>query len=161
MEWILIVVGAIVAGLLIGRRKRAGAAAFTIKREGDFYEMAHRFDTAIGRLEEIDYRIDKGVLQFRKIEYRSDYSNGYIGFRHNGIMGSYAFTASLTAQGSENGRYVYVFQLDSWNLHEGVFFDSTEANVLLTAVERAIISLDGNADVARIPRTIKSYSPFL
>jgi len=153
MKWVLVIVlSAICYGIIFytnaSRKKTLKAENKIIDREAVFYKREYFFETSVSSLKEIGDAIDKGILGSESISFEPNYERGSIIFHNNATFGT--FGASLKAGENANGVYRYSFKIDAWRegdngINRQDFFN---ANVLLTTVEKAFLSLDPQTKVS-------------
>lgn len=153
MEIVFVVgVGAIIYGIIyylnISKKNKLKAENKIIDRDAIFFKREHFFETSVSSLREIGEAIDKNVLSSESISFESNYEHGIIVFHNNVAYGT--FGAGLRAAGNADGVFRYSFKIDAWReMNMGVTRqDSFNANVLLTAIERAFLKLDPQTKVS-------------
>jgi len=153
MEFVLvIVIGAVIYGtiFLITNKKKTEMmdSGKIIERGKDYIKQAHFFTTKTASLADVGNAMDKTVLAEQNISLEPDYTKNVIVFRYANIAGM--FIATLRFMGEENEQYKYRFQIDRWQGKNGAFPHEYTGNVLLTAVEKAFMKLDGTTAVERV-----------
>jgi hypothetical protein len=146
----------------------------TIKREFEFWLNTHEFQTNILDIKDIAEAIDRKTLESRKVRCDFRCNSGFLIFKYPGTFGFHSFVGSLR-QVNLNKKIsddvfgdlnsvakagTYLFQLHSFKRYDTIF-DATMVNVVLTAVEQAILSLDANAFVIQTPDVLDSRMPIL
>lgn len=145
-------IGAIIYGIIfylnISKKNKLKAENKIIDRDAIFLKREHFFETSVSSLREIGDTIDKSLLSSEDISFEPDYEHGIIIF-HNNISGG-TFGAGLRMAGNADGSYRYSFKIDAWReINMGITRqDSFNANVLLTAIERAFLQLDPQVKVS-------------
>ena len=139
----------------------------------DWFKQVHVFITKTPSIADIGGAIDFLALAQDRVIAEPDYEKGRIifaaapqgktslrdnymrsqGFSTKSDTGS--FRASLICAGQEESAMRYQFKVDSYTAVSGnlLYADILAVNVLLTAVEKAILSLDPETEVQRIHGT--------
>jgi len=134
--------------MYFARKKKNKTKDHIIVRDAYYYQQIHTFVTKVSGIAEIDATLDKAVLVNNNIRIESRYEEGALFFSHAGTAGRWAFASALYYMGQENGKSIFNYQFTECRLYHG-WFDSLEANVLLTIIERAFLKLDPSTDVLR------------
>ncbi|ONH62988.1 hypothetical protein A9Y58_00041 [Streptococcus parauberis] len=124
-----------------------------IDRPKQFMRQKHIFTTKVTNIYDVYNKLDLESLKSVRIEVGSTSTGGGLEFVYSYNMKS-GFTAFLRCVSSENDMQKYVFYLSEI---EGNIGDM-EANVLLTAIEKAFMSLDNDVVVDRELVEFKSKS---
>lgn len=161
MEWVFIIGVAVIGyGLIFylnaSKKDKLKSENKIIDRDPIFFKREHCFETSVSGLKEIGDAIDKGALSSETISFEPDYERGIIIFHNNVSFGT--FGAALRNAGNENGIYRYSFKIDAWRERNGGITrqDMFNANVLLTAIEKAFLKLDPQTKVSEQATKIKS-----
>lgn len=149
---ILISIGIVAAIYSSYQRKQNAAIAENkaVDRNRDYFKQEHIFSADIADLRLIGDAMDADTLQEYSIQTAAQYGENRIVF-YNRILGG-SFTAALRDMGNgENGKKKYRFAVEHWSERNNAisFKDLLGANVLLTAIEKAIFHLDSSATVER------------
>lgn len=165
MEWVFIIgVSAICFGIIyylnVSKKNKLMAEDKIIDRDMGFFKKEHIFETSVTGLKDIGDAIDRGVLSSEGVSFEPDYGRGIIIFHNNVSFGT--FGAALRAEGSADGVYRYSFKIDAWRETNGGITrqDQFNANVLLTAIEKAFLKLDPQTKVSEQDTIIKSKHTF-
>lgn len=150
-----IAIGAVLLGGLVMynkmKSKQLQAEGKIIERSDDYLEQNHIFSTKTSSIESIFEQLNQDVLREHKINIQTYFSEGYIVFRNHDFAGS--FVVVFESQGcKDDGLYQYSFYFNSIHETKDGFYSRTDvfgSNVLLTAIERAVLELDGQAQVKR------------
>ena len=156
---VLIFTGGLIALLAYLEKKKTNqfiSRGNAMKRDNSFYRDRYIFITSIGDFAAISNAIDRNILSEMKIAFEPNIENGWIRFQ-NSILGG-SFIAALQSDGAQGERYMYHFQLLSWtDVQNGTTRqDVLGANILLTAIEKAFITLDPNTGVERTKGEFKT-----
>jgi hypothetical protein len=157
MQWVIILLATLgVFGLIYflnkGKKtKLSGEGKIIDRGSNDYFRQMHVFTTAADSIADIGNTLNKSVLFEENISVAPDYGKGLMIFRQGGPGGS--FSAALRTVGQDGERYIYRFQIESWR-------DLFGANVLLTAIERAFLQLDGNTKVQSQQARYKTKSTY-
>lgn len=145
-------IGAIIYGIIFylnaSKKNKLKAENKIIDRDAIFFKREHFFETSTSNLREIGEAMDKGVLSSEGISFEPNYEHGIIVFHNNVAYGT--FGAGLRAAGNADGVYRYSFKIDAWRETNGAITrqDFFNANVLLTAIEKAFLRLDPQTKVS-------------
>jgi len=144
----------------LGKKSRLIKQGKIIKRKSAFFKQAHVFTTKIGGIETIAETIDTNTLNEEKISFKPNYEKSMVVFHNHAAMGSFGAALRLLLQDGET--YSYRFQVEAWNeINNGISYsDMLGANLLLTAIERAFMQLDGNTTVKREKAIYKTKTKF-
>ena len=165
MQWILMVVicgGALLLSLSLHNKKKTElmSKGMIIERGNNFFKQVHLFQTRVGDFAIISGAINRNVLNEQQITFEPYIEHGQIIFDNRISFGS--FRARLTMLGQQDGKYHYRFQVESWR--EGQYGitrqDLFGANVLLTAIERAFLSLDPETTADQMASKYKTKPAF-
>ena len=126
-----------------------------IDRPKQFMRQKHIFTTKVTDIYDVYNKLDLESLKSVRIEVGSASTGGGLEFVYSYNIRS-GFTAFLRCVSSEKGMQKYVFYLSEI---EGNIGDM-EANVLLTAIEKAFLSLDKDVVVDRELVEFKSKTSF-
>lgn len=153
MYWVFIIgASAICYGIIIylnvSKKNKLKAENKIINRDTNFFKREHFFETSISSLREIGDAIDKGVLRSETISFEPDYAHEIIIFHNNVSFGT--FGAALRTKETKDGLYRYSFRMDAWRERNKEISrqDFFNANVLLTAIEKAFLKLDPQTQVS-------------
>lgn len=153
MIWFAVIVGGgILVGLIYYNKRKESAAVESgsaVNRGHDFFRQIHIFKTKTPHLEEIYQAMDKSSFAERSIRSKIDSHTGNIIFQNQALGGS--FIATLKLQGQDSGLYLYMFQFNDWKANHGYpsAKDELSGNIVLTSIEKAIVSLDSDAIITR------------
>ena len=156
---IIIVVGLGVLALVLLREQQQTSKMITrglaVKRDIHFYKYIATFITNTRDFAAVCSALDQAVFNEMQISSQPNAADGWIKFLNAGKMGTYQ--AVLQVDGNRGDRYAYSFQFLSWTGPSGEMnkHDVLSGNVLLTAVEKAFITLDPNAGFERERMKIK------
>ena len=139
----LVLVISVVAGVAIGKNNRRlfDAGLANRARSYDFYLQVPNLDSLMQALN-VNVLAQQGISVSRDASGNRLYMQSTDG----------NLTASLTALGSvADGLWAYKFEVDRWKGRNGVIYNSARvgANIALTTVEKAFVTLDYNAVVER------------
>ncbi|MBQ8923908.1 MAG: hypothetical protein IJ053_03845 [Lachnospiraceae bacterium] len=158
---VLVFVVAIAAGVIIGlnNKKLFDTGVANKKRSYDFYEQEHTFKTLVPNIDTLLNAMDRNTLGQEGISISKD--SRRLVFRNS----AGTFTASIVATGNSRveGVHLYKFRVNSWKEKNGMINMSArvDSNVVLTAIEKAFLTLDFNAVVERVYATdLKTKSSF-
>lgn len=153
MEWVAIIgIAAICYGIIfylnVSKKNKLKEENKIIDRDPVFFKREHFFETSVASLKEIGDAVDQGVLNSEGISFEPDYGRGIIIFHNNVSFGT--FGAALRTAGNADGVYRYSFKIDAWRETNGGITrqDLFNANVLLTAIEKAFLKLDPQTKVS-------------
>ena len=167
MDWgIGIAIGAIavgvIAGVIIGKknRKLMDSGVANKNRSADFYMQETTFKTVVPDLQTVLGALDTDALSGQKINVTKDSEHNRLIFRDSG-----SFAATLRDVGSNTeGIHCFAFRVNTWKTNK---YGSIEisarmgANIVLTAIEKAFLTLDYNAVAERVYMTdLKSETSF-
>ena len=167
MDWgIGIAIGAIavgvIAGVIIGKknRKLMDQGVANKNRSADFYMQETTFKTVVPDLQTVLGAMDTDALSGQKINVTKDSEHNRFIFRDSG-----SFAATLRDVGSNTeGIRCFAFRVNTWKTNK---YGSIEisarmgANIVLTAIEKAFLTLDYNAVAERVYVTdLKSETSF-
>jgi len=167
MDWgIGIAIGAIavgvIAGVIIGKknRKLMDQGVANKNRSADFYMQETTFKTVVPDLQTVLGALDTDALSGQKINVTKDSEHNRFIFRDSG-----SFAATLRDVGSNTeGIHSFAFRVNTWKTNK---YGSIEisarmgANIVLTAIEKAFLTLDYNAVAERVYMTdLKSETSF-
>ena len=167
MDWgIGIAIGAIavgvIAGVIIGKknRKLMDQGVANKNRSADFYMQETTFKTVVPDLQTVLGALDTDALSGQKINVTKDSEHNRFIFRDSG-----SFAATLRDVGSNTeGIHCFAFRVNTWKTNK---YGSIEisarmgANIVLTAIEKAFLTLDYNAVAERVYMTdLKSETSF-
>ena len=145
-----IAVGTVI-GLIMAKKNRALFENGTAnrKRQRDFYLQAHTFKTVVPDLNTLLTALDLNVFRGQGIEISKDADSSRLVFRN--AAGTMAASVSTLGDNSD-GIYRYTFKMNTWKEHNGVMANSAwmDSNIILTALEKAFLTLDFNAVVERV-----------
>lgn len=155
MWWVYVLIGlviliSIVVGVAIGKNNRRlfDTGLANRARSYDFYLQENTFRTTVPNLDAFLQAFNVNVLAQQGISVSRDASGNRLYMQStDGNL-----TASLTALGSvADGIQAYKFAVDRWKGRNGVIYNSARvgANIALTTVEKAFVTLDYNAVVER------------
>lgn len=145
-------IGVIIYGIIFylnaSKKNKLKAENKIIDRDAIFFKREHFFETSTSSLREIGEAIDKSVLSSESISFEPNYEHGIIVFHNNVAYGT--FGAGLRAAGDADNVYKYSFKIDAWRETNGAITrqDFFNANVLLTAIEKAFLRLDPQTKVS-------------
>ncbi|MCR4671706.1 MAG: hypothetical protein K5637_00520 [Lachnospiraceae bacterium] len=156
MQWFLIILLAAVifaAAFYYQKKKidQLAAEGKIIRRSGLFYEESEIFETSANYedLRAIFSRLD---LSEMKVTYYPDLE----GSRTLLFKSGYAWNASLKDMGSKDGKNVLKFSFPAWDEKNGQVHNINSMNMMVTQVEKAILSLDPNAMVENHKMQLKT-----
>ena len=167
MDWgIGIAIGAIavgvIAGVIIGKknRKLMDSGVANKNRSADFYMQETTFKTVVPDLQTVLGALDTDALSGQKINVTKDSEHNRLIFRDSG-----SFAATLRDVGSNTeGIHCFAFRVNTWKTNK---YGSIEisarmgANIVLTTIEKAFLTLDYNAVAERVYMTdLKSETSF-
>ncbi len=142
-----VVVGLIIAG---NNKKLFDSGAANKQRNYDYYLQEHTFKTTVQSLRDMYAALDKSSLTGAGISISTNAENTRYVFKHS----SGSFAATIKAAGASNvpGICMYKFRMNSWHEHRGTMDNSARmgGNMVLTALEKAFLTLDFNAVVERV-----------
>ena len=142
---------------------KAAGAIVDRGKHAEFFTQEHMFTTTIGELSKIDAAINRALLKEAEVTAQPVYDKGAVIFQQGGQGGS--FRAVLRSIGKDGELFRYQFKVESYTgirvnqyqvTNQLSLKDVLGANVLLTAIERAVLSLDSSADVQRSEGTYKT-----
>lgn len=161
MEWAVIIgITAVCYGIIyylnVSKKNKLKTENKIIDRDAIFFKREHIFETSVSSLREIGDAIDKSTLGSESISFEPDYEHGIIIFHNTVSFGT--FGAALRMSETADGIYRYRFKIDAWRETNGGISrqDFFNANVLLTAIEKAFLKLDARTRVSDQATTIKS-----
>ena len=146
---IFLIVAVIVPGILwhyINERKtqRLVEKGDIVRRSHNFMQCQHIYKTTTASIQKIGEAVDKGVLDEYQILFEPHYADGQIVFQNKKYRGT--FVAVFVADGIDDTYFKYTFQVaeykESNNSNTTRETDEYGANVLLTALEKAMETLD-------------------
>jgi len=142
---------------------KAAGAIVDRGKHAEFFTQEHMFTTTVGELSRINAAINHAMLKEAEVTTQTAYDKGAVVFQQGGQGGS--FRAVLRSLGKDGELFRYQFKVESYTgirvnqyqvTNQLSLKDVLGANVLLTAIERAVLSLDSNADVQRSEGTYKT-----
>lgn len=138
---IMIVLGLIVAGFYLYQRVKNRQSGKTISRSRDFAEYSETFT--------LKHITDEEFLNAIKAA-RPNYDAGAEMHGNAQIVTfkSPMFEAALKRTEQTDDKTVYIFEFTSWKSRYGSPVNAEEMNLLLTAVEKMLLSLDPNTKVS-------------
>ena len=155
MQWFLLIMlcaGSFLLMRYLNNRAKSKLldADLIVSRGNEFYKQAHIFTTRTNDFSAIAGAIDQNALYAQKISFEPNIGQEQIIFHNQISFGS--FGARLRRLEPLNGIPRYKFQVEAWR--DGQYGitrqDINGANVLLTAIERAFLSIDQNTCVERM-----------
>jgi len=164
MIWVVILIGvaALAGTFYYWKNKQASTieSGDAIKRDNDFFKQEHNFTTAITSITELGNAIDKGTLDRNKVSFEPKYENGRIFFHNQSMSGT--FGATLKFVETVDDKFIYQFKVNAWREKSGIAYtDLIAANVLLTTIEKAVLSLDNEATISRKHATYTTKTKFM
>lgn len=146
--------------LNISKKNKLMAENKIIDRNQSFFKKEHFFETSVSSIQELGDAIERGVLGSESISFEPDYGRGSIIFHNNVSFGT--FGAALRSDGNAEGIYKYSFRVEAWKEKNGMITrqDLFNANVLLTAIEKAFLKLDPQTRVSEQEMMIKTKHSF-
>ena len=138
-----IIVIAVTAGVILGLKVRK--SGLVVKRSGSFYKETSVFYAAASAAV-IRKALGQFGLNSHRIEYGENPANGSLHFSCPG----------WTAQLVQTGPSEFAFDFTHFETHNGVPANLMQMNVLLTALEKAFLSVDPEASVVRWAKAMKT-----
>jgi hypothetical protein len=126
-----------------------------IKRANDFYDCRHVITTKIATLQEIYDAMNKATIREMGISTQSMQGKSAISFKR------YDFTAILEHNSNANGVHTYTFYVSTYKEQRYGFVGIDQVNALLTSIERAVASLDYQAEIVTQSMKRKTKTSFL
>ena len=167
MGWtIAVIVAVLVVAVIVGfamaqKNNELFESGIAVKnRAYDFYAQEHLFRTVVPDLDTMFTCLDRNVLAQRGIAYAKD-TAGRLIFQNSG--NSMTAVIAPEAVGIEAGIHQFRFRVTHWKAHNGTIELAArmDANVVLTALEKAFLTLDYNAVVQRTYATdLKTSTSF-
>ncbi|MBR1739722.1 MAG: hypothetical protein IJ737_05455 [Ruminococcus sp.] len=155
---------AIPYGLYLGKQQQnLTNSGQMLKREYDFYKKQNLFRSSVSGLEQLYSALDKGFLNSQGIACEHQRQNGCIAFANQKVGGTFRAEIEPLGYNQTIGAYIYRYQLTHWTNVRNRGFSTADrigANILLTAVEKAFLTLDYNAVVERSYAEFKSKTSF-
>lgn len=152
---IIVVVAAVTIAIYLGfqNEKKLEAAEAIIKRSGSFWKQESHFSTTASYEAVRDALKSNATLAENKIEVTPDVKGSRIV-----SLGSkrWGWAAALVDRGNEGGRNHLEFSFLRWKTHNGAARGTTDMNVALTAVEKAVLAADPQAKVTTRQMKVKS-----
>lgn len=120
-----------------------------IERKDDFFRQRHIFSTTVASLQEVMSSMNRSIFDEKKIACALSSDRSRVAFQNNGFGGTFTASLDSVGQNSEDGKHLYTFQIHSWRGQNGAITaqDIAAANVVLTTIERAFLSLDQDTTV--------------
>ena len=168
MDWGIIIAGGavsvgVIAGVVIGmkNRKLMDQGVANKSRSADFYKQETTFKTTVPDLQTLLGALDVNTLQQQKISVSKETEHNRLIFRDS--AGSFAATLRDLGSGAE-GIHCFAFRINTWKTDKyGSIQLSARmgGNIVLTAIEKAFLTLDYNAVAERVYVTdLKSETSF-
>ena len=163
MQWfILILLSAGVFALIWYIQKRQKTQLTSkgryIERGSAFYKQSHCFYTRTDNFNAIIGSIDQNALFEEKISFEPDVGQGRIIFQNMVSFGTFIASLSYSGRREQDNLNTFIFQIESWR--DGQYGitrqDLFGANILLTLIEKAFLSLDPATEVERAAAQYKS-----
>lgn len=158
---VAVVLIGVVVGLAIGSKyRKLYNKGVALKRPYDFHKQEYTFKTIVPGIDNMLSALNLNVLAQQNISVNRETNAERV------IFGNPAgsFTAFIQAENSgQEGVYCYRFRIHSWTSHKGTILNSARMgiNVVLTALEKAFLTLDYNAVEERVYMTdIKTRASF-
>ena len=140
---IAIAIGAIIIGIRShdAKMKKLVAEGKAAKRERIFWMRQTSFSTRISSIDEIYSIMNKSALNEFNINHKIE-AGSYVLFTQKVSGGSFA--ATLKTVGQNGDKYQYTYQIEQYQGTGGYMKSKCllTANILLTAIEKAILQLD-------------------
>ena len=154
---VVIILVSVVLGLIIGlSQKKANdqlvAEGRMIKRNYDFVRKVYVY-TTVADFNQIYDKLYASDLSGTGISWRK--GNGQIA-----IESSLGWKAQFVELASEGESHKFQFNFTHWSTRDGIIQETTSMNLLLTAVEKSIISLDSGTKVTTTEQEITSTPKF-
>lgn len=164
MEWVIVILLAVCVygGLFIYSKKRQNSLiqeGKMVERNNEFFKQKHTFKTIISSTEKIFNVLDKSAISENKIS--CVLQSNKIVFQNNAVGGS--FVAHFKNDEVDSDHFYYSFQVDNWTEKNSMLSnkDLFGANIVLTALEKAILKLDAQATITRENKQYKSKTKFI
>ena len=158
MEVVLVICGCIALALICNsfykkKVNSAGDRGMTIQRDRDFFRQAHVFTTSVASVDSIFQKMDKSALTEYKINYSLVPGTRIEFSRTVPMIGTTYFRLSYNGMVGEKHRYT--FMVTRYVTRNGAELGVLEANIALTGIEKAILSLDPKTTVERVRANYK------
>jgi len=157
---IIVIVAAIVIGVAIGLKQRQANNKLLeegrmIKRDISFVETAEVFTLSGADFERVVNAIWQADFSGAGVSIEKDSAKQAVMFKAKG------WAAQLYRMEDDNGKYSYCFTFTAWQTYRGIPQDHAQMNQLLTAVEKAFLSIDPNTQVQASKIKTKTKTSFL
>lgn len=143
-----IVLGFALLGYLIYRevkqKNRLTAAGKIIDRPRNFIEQAENF-TLTGDSGRVATEVDRITYSDMNITMSSNAQKDHFRFTFSNMAGSWQSVLYRTEAPAD--QLSYRFQFTNWKTRDGVVVGELQMNMLLTAIEKMLLSIDPNTQV--------------
>lgn len=128
-----------------------------IEREGGFHKKMHQFTTT-AEFDQICNRLKAADadLETDRIGYSINLEKKNIFFKNS----KFEWEAEFVFNDRVDDKNQYSFGFTQWTNKNGTPINSCSMNILLTIIEKAILSLDSNAKVVSLDRQLTSKYKF-
>jgi hypothetical protein len=156
---VVVIVVAVVIGVAVGMKQRninnqLLSEGRMIKRDIDFMEKNYFYTSRIATYKQIYEKLDSSDLSGTGVSWSGKI--GDIIFKS-----SLGWSARLAEVESDDENHKYLFHFTNWETYRGLPQNTTSMNVLLTAVEKCILSVDPTTKVTTTEMKLKTKSHFL
>ena len=163
---VIIIMILVVLGVVVYiNKKNQGLieAGDIIIRKQNIFRLRNCFFTTVSDISEIGESLDKEALSRNKLSYEPHFDEGKIVFHNHAFGGTFGASIRRLEQDNATGLKRYEYQIRAWKARRygENAADQMGAQILLTAIEKAILRLDCNAYVERTIATFSSKPDFL
>ena len=151
----LVIIGIAVA-VGVSRNKKLVSEGKIIKRNISFIKSAETFTLTGGDFTNVVAALKAMDISGIGVGWESKGETQTVIFRSK-----HGWDAQLSALASDDEKYRYSFQFTRWQTSNGVPQRADTMNMLLTAIEKAFLSLDPNTQVTTAPIKVKTKSSFI
>ena len=157
---VFIILAIVIIGVVVGKKsydntKRLAEEGKISPRKGAFYENKEIFETAAS-YEQIRQKVKETNLEDTKANVQYDFEGGNAIF----FQFSDAWNAILEQCGERNGKNLFQFYFPAWKTSRNGIVNAMSMNVLITAIEKIILSIDSATTVENHKMQIKTKSKF-
>lgn len=155
---VVVIVVAIIIGVTVGMKQKNVidkliSEGRMIKRDIDFMEKNYFYTSPIATYKQIYEKLNSSDLSGTGVSW-----NGRIG--DISFQSTLGWSARLAEVESDDGNHKYLFHFTNWETYRGIPQNTTSMNVLLTTVEKCILSVDPTTKVTTTEMKLKTKSHF-
>ena len=158
IQSLLLAMGILAAAVTIGlaRNKRLIREGKIVKRKGSFFEEEELFVTSAS-FESVLDALNRTDLSGAGVTLHPDPGSGQaVLFRSK-----HGWDSKLSRRETGDGKNRFRFAFTAWTTRDGIPWRADTMNMMLTAVEKALLSLDPDATVETRPMQIRTKHRFI